>query len=144
MERAGVVLFLVLAFAFSGGTAAVFAQSADAAFLPGITSKDAYPNGCVDCHIDQGGKDSRVIAELAKISGHPKVDKIVKTVPKDCLLCHKAGPKPPVFSQAMHKVHFQDPSTNAFVTQYKGTCLNCHSLDLATGVMGVKSGPRNW
>jgi hypothetical protein len=147
MERGGIVLCLVLGFALFGGTIVLSAQATggETSFLPGITVKDPYPNGCVDCHIDQGGgKDSRVMAELAKINAHPKVDKIVKTVPKDCLICHKAGPKPPVFSQAMHLVHFQKPSENAFVTAYKGACLNCHTLDLSTGVMSVKSGPKNW
>ena len=146
MKRGGIVLCLVAGFAILGGTVAVSAQAAgDAAYLPGITSKDAFPNGCVDCHTNQGeGKDYRITAELAKINGHPKVDKIVKVVPKDCLMCHKAGPKPPVFSQAMHMVHFQKPTENPFVTVYKGACLNCHSLDLATGEMSVKSGPKNW
>jgi hypothetical protein len=142
MKRGKPVLCLAVCLMIFGGVAVLSAQSAD---LPGITTKDANPNGCVDCHIDQGGgKDYRVIAELAKISGHPKVDKIVKVVPKDCLICHKAGPKPPVFSQAMHRVHFEKPTENAFVTAYKGACLNCHTLDLATGVMSVKSGPKNW
>jgi hypothetical protein len=85
-----------------------------------------------------------VIAELAKINGHPKIDKIVKVVPKDCLICHKGGPKPPSFNQAMHKVHFEKPAENPFVTEYKGACLNCHSLDFDTGEMSVKSGPKNW
>jgi len=146
MKRGRTVLCLVVGLAVFGGTVAVSAQSAaDSAFLPGITTKDEHPSGCVDCHISQGeGKDYRVPAELAKITGHPKIDKIVKTVPKDCLICHKNGPKPPVFSQAMHKVHFRNPKGNAFIAVYKGACLNCHSLDIDTGVMSVKSGPKNW
>jgi hypothetical protein len=146
MVQGRTVLCLVVIFAFFGAAVALQAQSAgDAAFLPGITSKDAFPNGCVDCHKDQGnGKDSLLIAELSKINGHPKVEKIVKTVPKDCLICHKAGPKPPMFNQAMHKVHFMKPSENRFITEYKGVCLNCHSLNSDTGEMTVKSGPKNW
>jgi hypothetical protein len=146
MKRGRTVLCLVLGLAAFGGIGALSAQSAaDSAFLPGITSKDPFPNGCVDCHKDQkDGKDFRVIAELANISGHPKIDKIVKVVPKDCLLCHKGGPKPPAFNQAMHKVHFRNPKESAFVTVYKGACLNCHSLDLDTGVMSAKTGPKNW
>jgi hypothetical protein len=146
MKQGRTILCLVAGLAIFGGTVGLSAQSAgDAAFLPGITVKDAYPNGCVDCHIDQGGgKDYRISAELAKISGHPKVDKIVKTVPKDCLMCHKAGGKAPSLDTVMHKVHYAKPSENAFVTAYKGACLNCHALDLSTGEMSVKSGPKNW
>jgi hypothetical protein len=146
MTRGRTALCLAAGLAIFGGGGVLSAQSAgDRPFLPGVAAKDPFPNGCVDCHIDQGdGKDSRVTAELAKINGHPKIDKIVKIVPKDCLICHKAGPKPPVFNLAMHKVHFAKPSENAFVTAYKGACLNCHSLDLSTGQMSVKSGPKNW
>ncbi|MGA2379619.1 MAG: hypothetical protein ABSG85_09945 [Spirochaetia bacterium] len=146
MNRGRTVLCLVVGLAIFGGAAALSAQSAGGTpFLPGVAAKDPFPNGCVDCHKDQGdGKDSTVIAELAKINGHPKIDKIVKVVPKDCLICHKGGPKPPSFNQAMHKVHFEKPAENPFVTEYKGACLNCHSLDFDTGEMSVKSGPKNW
>ncbi|MGA2642185.1 MAG: hypothetical protein ABSG21_14930 [Spirochaetia bacterium] len=146
MKWGRTVLFLAAGLAIFGGAAALSAQSAAGTpFLPGVAAKDPFPNGCVDCHKDQGdGKDFTVIAELAKISGHPKIDKIAKVVPKDCLICHKGGPKPPVFNQAMHRVHFQKPAENRFITEYKGACLNCHSLDLTTGEMSMKSGPKNW
>ena len=91
LKRRRTVLCVVAGLAIFGGTVALSAQSAgDAAYLPGIAVKDPYPNGCVDCHTDQGdGKVSRVTAELAKINGHPKIDNIVKVVPNDCLICHK-------------------------------------------------------
>ena len=90
MNRGRTILSLVAGLALFGGAVALSAQSVD---LPGITTKDAYPNGCVDCHVALGGdKAPLVTAELAKVSGHPKIDKIVKTVPKDCAtLCHKVG-----------------------------------------------------
>jgi len=146
MKQGRTVLSLVVGLAILGGTVALSAQSAgDSAFLPGITVKDPFPNGCVDCHKDQGGgKDYRVIAELAKIDGHPKVEKIVKTVPKDCLMCHKTGAKAPELQKVIHRVHFDKPASNPFVTVYKGACLNCHALDQTTGAMSVKSGPKNW
>ena len=134
------VLCLVAVLAVFGGPVVLSGQSTP--FLPGITVKDDYPNGCVDCHMN--GKAISVIAELAKVSGHPKVDKVVKSVPKDCLICHKTGPKPPVFSQAMHLVHYAKPSENDFVTTYKGACLSCHILDTSTGEMVKKNGPKNW
>ena len=122
-----------------GATIALTAASAGDAFLPGITSKDENPNGCVDCH-KQG--DKGLPAVLAKIKGHPKVEKIVKTVPKDCGMCHKTGGKAPALNLAMHKAHYAEDS--AFVTSYKGACLHCHALNAATGDMSLKSGPKNW
>ncbi len=143
MNRGRTVLCLIAGIALFGGAVGLSAQSAD---LPGITGKDDYPNGCVDCHVALGGdKAPLVTAELAKISGHPKIDKLVKAVPKDCLtLCHKVGGKGPAFNLVMHMVHFQKPAENRFVTVNKGACLTCHSLDLDTGLMSVKSGPKNW
>lgn len=140
MTRGRTVLCLVIGLAVFGGIGALSAQE-----LPGITSKDSYPNGCVDCHKDQrDGKDFRVIGELANVSGHPKVEKIVKTVPKDCFICHKTGGKAPEFNLVMHRVHFEKPAANAFVTAFKGACLTCHALDQGTGVISVKIGPKNW
>ena len=143
MKRGRTVLLLAAALAFLGGAVALSAQSAD---LPGLTTKDDYPHGCVDCHNGLGGDRAPLVtAELAKISGHPKIDKLVKTVPNDCVtLCHKVGGKGPVFNLAMHTVHFQKPAENRFVTVNEGYCLDCHFLNVATGEMNEKSGPRNW
>jgi hypothetical protein len=114
-------------------------------FLPGITVTDEHPQACVDCHTNQGqGKDYRLNAELAKVSGHPKIDSIVKTVPTDCLICHKEGTKAGPLYLITHRDHYRNPADNAFIKFYQGACLNCHSLDTATGKMTVKSGPKNW
>ncbi len=131
---AGVVLL--------GGALMVLpAASAGAApVLPGITGKDQYPNGCVDCHV----KDTLLPAMVAKVSGHPKIDKIVKTVPKDCMICHKAGGKAPEMNLVSHKVHYSNPAKNGYVNDYQGSCLNCHALNVDTGAMAVKSGAKNW
>jgi hypothetical protein len=144
MKRGKTVLWVVTCFAILGG-AAVVLSAASAGDLPGITGKDDNPNGCVDCHKNLGeGKDNRLPAMLAKIKGHPNVEKIVKVAPKDCTMCHKAGGKVPELNLVMHKVHFDKPTENAFVTTYKGECLHCHALDQKTGAMSVKSGPKNW
>ena len=94
MKQGRTILSLVAGLAVLGGSVTLSAQSVD---LPGITTKDAYPNGCVDCHVAPGGdKSALVTVELAKVSGHPKIDKLVKTVPKDCAtLCHKVGERRP-------------------------------------------------
>jgi cytochrome c551/c552 len=113
---------------------------ADVTSLSGITTKDPRPNGCVDCH--KG--DTSIPAVVNKIENHPPVDKIAKTVPNDCFMCHKEDTKAGVLDVATHKQHFSNPEKNEFVTKYKGDCLNCHSLDMNTFKMGVKSGPANW
>jgi cytochrome c553 len=145
MKRVRVGLGVLAVLALLGGAVIVLsaASTGDAAFLPGISGKDENPNGCVDCH-KNADKDYRINAELAKVSGHPKIDKIVKTVPKDCAICHKAGGKVAELNIVMHKAHYSKPAENAFVTVYKGSCLHCHALDLNTGVMSVKGGPKNW
>ena len=142
MKRARMVLLAVVGLAMVLGVIVVLsaASAGDAAFLPGITGKDENPNGCVDCH----KSETALPVVLAKVKGHPKVEKIVKTVPKDCKLCHKAGGKAAEMNLAMHKAHYQKPAENGFVTSSKGACLHCHSLDMSTGAMGVKSGPKNW
>ena len=147
MKRGKTVLWIVTGLVILGGAAVMLsaASAGDAPVLPGITAKDENPNGCVDCHKNQGeGKDYRLSAGLAKIKGHPNVEKIVKVAPKDCTMCHKAGGKVPELSLVVHKAHFDKPTENAFVTVYKGQCLACHALDLKTGAMSTKSGPKNW
>ena len=112
--------------------------------LPGITVSDEHPNGCVDCHADAGGgNDYRMNVELAKVDGHPNVDAIVKTLPNDCTMCHKAGAAGPLQLIA-HKLHYQNSNDNVFVNDYGGSCLQCHFLDTNTGTMTMKSGPKNW
>ena len=114
-------------------------------FLPGITVKDDLPNGCIDCHKNTGaGKDTRLNVSLpASVKDHPDITKVVKTLPGDCALCHKAGAKVAALNTILHAVHYAKPAENAFVTVYQGACLACHSL-AATGAVTVKSGPRNW
>ncbi|UCF99054.1 MAG: hypothetical protein JSV89_05825 [Spirochaetaceae bacterium] len=127
-------------------TITVFLVAADnnKPFLPGVTVKDEHPNGCVDCHKASGGDDYRLNVELANMSGHPKIDAIVKNLPQDCLMCHKAGTKAGPLNDITHKDHYRNPSENVFVTVYQGACLNCHSVDPNSGKMAVKSGPKNW
>ncbi len=113
--------------------------------LAGITVKDQRPNGCVDCHrkVDDE-KDYRLPVGLSKIKNHPPIEKVVKTVPNDCMLCHKENTKAGPLNLITHKDHYQQPEKNNFVSVYKGDCLNCHSLDMTTFKMGIKSAPANW
>ena len=140
-----VVLSLLLTAAVAAGTLVLMGQAKPKPFLPGITVTDEHPNGCVDCHKNQGaGKDYRLNASLAKIEGHPKVDAIVKQLPDSCLICHKVGGKVSPLNLMLHKAHYAKGAENPFVQVYQGACLNCHKLDAASGLMTVKSAAKNW
>jgi len=117
------------------------ASAADSAYLPGILQPDSYAKGCVDCHRVDGKNDYRIPGSLPK--GHADVSKL-KTIPNDCALCHKRGGAGPELQTLMHETHFRNPEKNGFVLYYKGACLNCHAVDVKTGVVSVKSGPKNW
>ena len=139
------VLFLLLILAVVAGTLVLMGQAKPKAFLPGLTVADEHPNGCVDCHKDQGaGKDYRLNVSLAKITGHPKIDALVKKLPDSCAICHKAAGKVSPLDIIMHKVHYQDFEKNPFVQVYQGACLNCHQLDAASGKLTMKSSANNW
>jgi len=142
VRRLTLVLLAVAGFT-AGALLLTAADNAKPPFLPGITVADDHPNGCVDCHSNQGeGKDYRLNVSLAKLGKHPKIDAIVKKVPNDCLMCHKAGAN--ALSLVLHKAHYEKGADSAFVKFYQGACLNCHQLDLASGKMTEKSGPKNW
>jgi hypothetical protein len=112
--------------------------------LPGITGSDEHPNGCVDCHSKSGDNDYRLNTELEHMDGHPDITGIVKTVPDDCLMCHKSGTDAGPMNLITHESHYENPQENHFVSSYGGGCLECHALDTDTWQMSVKSGPKNW
>ncbi len=119
--------------------------AAGQAVLPGILGKDAFPNGCVDCHVKEGDAvPAKLNLMLSKLPKHPKVDAIVKVVPTDCTMCHKEGAKMGTIFSVVHKAHFAKKTDSQFIKLYNGSCLSCHSMDLDTGVVSVKSGPKNW
>lgn len=117
------------------------ASAADSAWLPGLLQADGFAKGCVDCHKVEGKDDRRITTNLPK--DHPDVGKL-KTIPTDCASCHKRGGAGPELAGVMHQSHYQNTEKNGFVLYYKGACLNCHAVDVKTGVVSVKSGPKNW
>lgn len=105
------------------------------------SAPDSYPQGCVDCHKADGpGLLGTLLAEIK----HRNVDKQTAKVPGDCLECHGADGDYIPLSEAVHLVHFEDPAKNPFVVEHGGNCLHCHALDTKTGIVTVKSGPKNW
>ena len=145
MRRTG--LFIVVLSVF---TVFLMAQDKPAAKsavvpLPGITTPDKQPHGCVDCHVNPGadGKDHRLPEELKALKvKHADVAKVVKVIPVDCGKCHKEGARAGTVAAFAHKHHLGAPTT-AFIAQ-GGSCLSCHALDAKTGMVNVKSGAPNW
>ena len=127
--------------------------------------KDAYLNGCVDCHVKGKDGDKRLSALMtawasvvpapmiekaraasadpAKIKGkHPVVPNVAANMPQTCLkACHKKGSTiAPPFAQLLHTIHLVGGAQNKFVTAYKGECTHCHKLDQKTGTWTMPSG----
>jgi len=132
--------------------------------IPGLTSKDAYPNGCVDCHVVGKGADMRISALMAtwtsavpvaltekaraasvdasKIKGkHPAMANVKANVPQTCLAgCHKPGSTiAPPFARLMHVIHLVGGNGNRFLTANQGECTHCHKLDQKTGTWKAAS-----
>jgi hypothetical protein len=106
---------------------------------------DDYPNGCVSCHVNEGGVDMRLDTLLARI-GHGRGGERTKEIPVGCNRCHASDGSGvgPATRKLVHTLHYREPSENLFVTQYGGNCLHCHSMDGATGKAAIKVGERNW
>ncbi len=147
------------------GMSLVFALSVSAP-APGRAA-DAFPNACVSCHVaDKAtGADHRLSTAMAAWSTgkiepgllakskasapagvtlkgkHPAVEDALDDIPAACLDCHdSSSKKAPPFSRLLHLVHLVGGSENAYVTEFKGDCRNCHKLDEKTGQWSMPSG----
>ena len=160
---AGALFVAAVATAGAGQTPAA-SQAPAIRQIPGITAKDAYPNGCVDCHIAGKDADMRmsalmatwtsavpaaltakaraVSADAAKIKGkHPAMANVKANVPQACLGCHKRGSTiAPPFAQLMHVIHLTGGNQNRFLSANQGECTHCHKLDQKTGAWKMPSG----
>ena len=116
----------------------VVASAADA-YLPGITSDDTNPQGCVSCHKGE----TSLKAMLAALK-HRNIDDQVAVIPDDCKDCHTADQGLDSMSMIGHSMHYAALSSSEFVTQHQGSCLHCHALATGTGEVTVKSGKKNW
>lgn len=136
--------------------------------IPGVNAKDAFPGGCVDCHINRpdlkvGARLSGLMAKLATgvdpallakaqaaapagvtLKGkHPAVPPgILKNVPAGCMPCHsKASKSAPSFARLLHTLHLGGGRQNSFMTLFQGECTHCHKLDPKSGAWSIPSGP---
>jgi hypothetical protein len=133
--------------------------------IPGITARDQFPNGCVDCHIVVKDGDMRLSTLMAayaktvpaplldktraatadpkRVKGvHPAVPNVKANIPQSCLAaCHKAGSTIAApFATLMHAVHLTG-IPNRFVTQFQGECTHCHKMNPKTGAWRIPSAP---
>jgi len=135
--------------------------------IPGLTTVDPYPEGCVGCHINMPelGIDARlstVLQQLTEqvpppllaiarkavnpdtdlIGRHPPVPFAIQDIPRACILCHGSlAGTAPVFSRLMHLIHMSGGDNNHFLTRYQGECTLCHKLDLNSGIWSLPSHP---
>ena len=135
--------------------------------IPGVTTQDAFPRGCVDCHTNHPelNLDARISvlmkgwntkvepALLAKAQAtapkgvtlkgkHPPVAFALKNIPEGCLTCHsKKSTSAPPFAQMLHKIHLTGGQENHFLTVYQGECTHCHKLNSSTGQWSLPSSP---
>lgn len=125
------------------------------ASIPGITAKDPYPRGCVDCH--NGTANTSITAVMKQLTQkadaslltkaqaaapkgmtikgkHPNVSTMVKDIPSSCLKCHARGSKmAPPFAELMHTVHLTGGDKNGYLSTFGGECTYCHKFNAATG-----------
>lgn len=133
--------------------------------IPGITAKDLFPRGCVDCHIDmpQINRDERLssvmstwdrqvpseLVEKARslardeeaIKGrHPLSLEMFQAIPENCQICHKKGSGSVVpLAPLIHLIHLSGGEENHYLTIFQGHCTHCHKFDLNTGIVNLPS-----
>jgi hypothetical protein len=135
--------------------------------IPGITTDDAFPRGCVDCHTNhpelnldsrisslmKGWNDKVEPALLAKAQAtapngvtlkgkHPVAAFALKNIPTGCLTCHsKKSTLAPPFAQMLHMIHLTGGEKNHFLSANQGECTHCHKLNPSTGLWSLPSAP---
>lgn len=107
--------------------------------LPGITSPDDAPEGCVSCHTG-----AMVLKNKLAALKHRDIDAKVKIIPDDCKSCHSEDQGREPLSMIAHSMHYASISNSEFITKHKGSCLNCHMMATGSGEVTVKSGAKNW
>lgn len=145
MRRTKAVATSALVLAVIAGAVLVLTAQVPPARLPGLVSPDPYPRGCVDCHKAQtGGADHRLNVSLNQVARHPDITAVVKSLPEDCAICHKAGTAAQPMDTILHKSHYGKRLDSVFVRVYGGDCLSCHAIDTTSFAVTVKTAPKNW
>lgn len=134
--------------------------------IPGLTAPDAFPGGCVDCHVNMPGlkMDTRLSVRmrvwqsgadplfLDKVKAyapegmvltgkHPKADEALSDIPNGCLKCHSQESRTaPPFARMIHGLHLTGGEKNHYLSLFQGECTHCHKLDPQTGAWAFASG----
>jgi hypothetical protein len=135
--------------------------------IPGLTTEDQFPRGCVDCHVNYATRnmDERlstlmkawteqvepsvleaaqaVAGSAVRLAGvHPMVETALRDIPGACLDCHRDGPGSAVpLVPLLHKLHLVGMGEAVYLRVFQGECTHCHKLDQSTGLWRVPSGP---
>jgi hypothetical protein len=133
------ILILMVTFI---GVLVMFSKRAEFPQLVG-TTKDETLNGCVDCHKSRPeiGRDFRLNLALKSKGNHSNAATIADgEIPIVCKICHSNE----LFNR-VHLIHltgslYEENITNRFLANYQEQCLYCHSLDVSTGEMTIKTG----
>jgi len=115
------------------------ASGADAPYLPGITSNDPNPDGCVSCH-----KGEMLLKNKLAALDHRSIEGKVSVIPNDCKSCHNDEQGLDSIGAIAHSMHYAAGSKSDFVSKHQGSCLNCHQISTGDGNVTVKSGKKNW
>ena len=127
-----------------------------------IASAADAKSPCVACHTGDSALDKLIdgwaaavdpkllakaqaaAPEGAKLHGkHMKVGAMVKSAPDGCIKCHsKTSKLAPPMDRLLHMIHLTGDG-NKFATIAGAGCTSCHTLNAATGVQEVLSGPLN-
>ena len=134
--------------------------------IPGITTEDMFPLGCVNCHLNftDRNMDTRIStlfshwtekvepklldkAQAATSEGviltgkHPFETESLKDIPSACIECHNSlSQKAPSFGQMVHIIHLTGGQENHYMTLFQGECTYCHKFNPMTGKWFVPSG----
>ncbi|MGB5210732.1 MAG: hypothetical protein WBN31_14725 [Gammaproteobacteria bacterium] len=103
-----------------------------------------WEDGCVSCHSDASDGGYQSLGVLLQRVGHGIPPNHVKTVPNGCQKCHKDGGAAYPLGTLIHEIHFENPRENAYVNDFKGSCIGCHRMNTERGSASLKRGKRNW
>lgn len=160
------MIIALLAFFSNVGMTDDQKQFPPARVVPGLTSEDKFPNGCVDCHINMPeiNQDERISTLLSKWTGnvekkllekaqsaapdiklkgeHPPATESLGNIPSACVNCHSRTPNTaPPFAALLHLIHLTGGDENHFMTIFQGECTHCHKMNAATGRWVIPSRP---
>ena len=134
--------------------------------IPGITTDDIFPSGCVSCHLNfiDRNMDTRISTSLTNwtekvepkllekaqaatpkeivLTGkHPSAAESLENIPKACIECHNNMPlDAPAFSKMVHLIHLTGGKDNHYLTIFQGECTHCHKFNPNTGTWFLPSG----